>query len=246
MPYFTYQDKRIYYRITGRGEPLLMIHGNTASSKMFNTVLKLYKKYYQLILLDLPGHGKSDRLESFDSNFWYYNSKVCYALLQELKIKKARVIGTSGGALIAINLAMEYPASVEYLVADSFEGEYPLESYIQSIKSDRERDKKKLMAKLFWYYCHGRDWKKIVDLDTTVNVEFYHSGRSFFCKPFSELTVPTLITGSREDEFCSGLDRIYSDLKVKNPAIKIHLFDRGGHPAIISSKLLFYKIFSTL
>ncbi|SMO71636.1 Pimeloyl-ACP methyl ester carboxylesterase [Saccharicrinis carchari] len=236
MSYFNFDNRKVYYKIKGRGTPLLLLHGNTVSSKMFSQIIRKYAKEFQVILLDFPGHGKSDRLTEFEIDFWFYNSKVAYALINELKLENTCVIGTSGGALVAINLALEHPEKVKYLIADSFEGEYPLPSYISSIENDRERDKKKILAKLIWYFCHGTDWKKIIDLDTKVNIEFSKTGKSFFHKSISDLNVPTLLTGSMEDEYCDYLDKIYGSLQEQNKDLKIHLFEKGSHPAIISNK----------
>lgn len=240
MAYFNFENRKVYYKIVGQGAPLLLLHGNTVSSKMFSPIVKKYRQDFQLILIDFPGHGKSDRLVKFETDFWFYNSKVTYALLNELKLEEVSVIGTSGGALVAINLALEHPERIKYLVADSFEGEHPLSSYINSIEADRKRDKKKVIAKLIWLYCHGFDWKKIVDLDTIMNIEFSETGKSFFHKSISELIVPTLLTGSMKDEYCNHLDTIYRKLQEKNENIEIHLFEEGNHPAILSNKDKFF------
>ena len=242
MPYFKFQNNKIFYQITGIGEPLLLIHGNTASSKMFDSVMNTYSEKYQVIVFDFPGHGQSSRLEKFDTDFWYYNSEVVNALLEELNLKNVNVIGTSGGALVGINLALEHPDKVKFLVADSFEGEAPLGTYVKTIKEDRERDKKIEEAKLFWELMHGEDWEKVVDLDTEVNIAFAKTGKSFFHKSISNLQVPTLLTGSRQDEFCHHLDKIYAGLKKKNPNLEIHLFEKGNHPAMLSNHEAFFKI----
>lgn len=242
MPFFNFENKKVFYKISGRGEPLLLLHGNTVSSKMFKTILKKYTKEFQVILIDFPGHGKSDRIEKFEPDFWYYNATVAYALIQHLQLNKIAVVGTSGGALVAINLALEYPETIKYLVADSFEGEYPLSTYINSLEADRKRDKNKLLAKLIWWYCHGRDWKKIVDLDTQVNIGFSKTGKSFFHKSIAELHVPTLLTGSMKDEYCDHLDKIYGEMQQKNNKLEVHLFEEGNHPAILSNKDEFFEI----
>jgi len=242
MAYFLFEDRKVFYTTEGHGAPLLLLHGNTASSRMFSPIIKKYSRAFNVILLDFPGHGKSDRLVQFDTDFWFYNSKVAIALINELKLDNVIVVGTSGGALVAINLALEHPGKIKYLVADSFEGEYPLPSYINSIESDREKDKKKIMAGLFWYYCHGSDWKKIVDQDTNVLVEFSKTDKSFFHKPISELSVPALLTGSKKDEYCDHLEKIYLGLQEKNKNLEIHLFEQGNHPAIISNKDSFFNL----
>lgn len=240
MAFFEFEDKQVFYEVKGKGEPLLLIHGNSVSSKMFSFLLRKYSKDFMVIAFDFPGHGKSDRLEKFETDFWFFNSKVAYALIEELKLDKVSVIGTSGGALVAINLGLEYPERVKCLIADSFEGEYPLESYINSLKTDREKDKKKLFAKLFWFFSHGFDWKKVVDMDTEVNIAFSKTQKSFFHKSISELSVPTLLTGSMKDEYCSHLDDIYTGLKKKNNLLEILLFENGNHPAMLSNKDGFY------
>ena len=42
MPYFFYQGKRCFYTCSGVGPPLLFLHGNTASSQMFQFLLPFY------------------------------------------------------------------------------------------------------------------------------------------------------------------------------------------------------------
>lgn len=242
MPYFEFDNKKVFYEVQGYGPPLLLLHGNTASSRMFEMLMDKYSKEFQLILIDYPGHGESDRLKIFEIDFWYYNAKVCYHLLEFLKLDKVFVAGTSGGALVAINLGLEHPERVVHIIADSFEGEYPLKSYMDSLESDREVGKKNTAAKLFWQGNHGSDWEIIVDLDTEMLINFSKQGRSFFHKSISDLSVPALLTGSKEDEFCDHLDTIYSNLKKKNDKLDIHLFEKGGHPAMLSNEEEFFEI----
>ena len=242
MAYFLYDNKRVHYSVKGKGNPILMIHGNTASSRMFLTVIKNYFRNYKVILIDLPGQGKSESLPKFKTDFWHYNALACINLLKKLNYGKVNIVGTSGGALIAINIALEAPELVNKIVADSFEGEFPLKSYTENLAEDREKDKRKILAKLFWYHMHGSAWRKVVDADTKANINFYKTGKSFFHKPISELKVPTLVTGSRKDEYCSHLDDIYSTLSSKSKNIKVHLFENGNHPAMISNKKEFFNL----
>ena len=70
MPYFCYQSKKIYYTEAGSGIPVLFLHGNTASSRMFELLMPLYEDRFHVILIDFLGHGKSDRLEEFPAELW--------------------------------------------------------------------------------------------------------------------------------------------------------------------------------
>lgn len=210
MAYFKYNKQRIFYNVEGKGDPVLLIHGNSVSSRIFNSVIGLYSENYKVIMFDFPGHGKSSRLEKFETNFWYYNS----------------------------------PERVNFLIADSFLGEYPSTSFIASIKEERERAKKNNFAKNYWRNMHGSDWQKIVDLDTEVNIALTKTGKSFFKKSISDLNVPTLLTGSIKDEYCTHLEKIYEDLKKKNLKMDIYPFKEGNHPAMLSRKEEFFVLFT--
>lgn len=242
MSYFTFDRKRVYYNIKGEGQPLLLLPGNTASSRMFSSVLKMYVRHYKVILIDFPGHGRSERLPEFETDFWWYNSQACYALLEELKLDKIAVIGTSGGAIVGLNLALEYPERVSFLIADSFEGEYPLASYMEILESDREQSKKSCGGKMFYFMNHRHGWRKVVDADTKALMDFYRTGKSFYHKPIGPISVPTLLTGSRSDEFCDHLEEIYKGLQKKNDCLRIHMFDKGSHPAMLSNKEEFFAL----
>lgn len=65
MSYFIFDNKHIYYDEIGTGMPLLFLHGNTTSSKMFFDIAEKYKKSFKVVLIDFLGHRKSDRLEEF-------------------------------------------------------------------------------------------------------------------------------------------------------------------------------------
>ncbi|WP_297087878.1 alpha/beta hydrolase [uncultured Draconibacterium sp.] len=235
MSSFQFRGLTVNYDIKGEGEPVLLLQGNTASSGMFAPVIEEYANNFKVITIDFPGHGKSDRLEQFETDFWYYNAMVCLALLDETNTEKVTVIGTSGGALVALNMGLEAPARIKAIVADSFEGAYPLNTFINDLKTDREEAKRNSDAVAFWQHNHGEDWEKIVDLDTDMLLRFAERGHSFFHKPIAELSVPTWLTGSREDEYCDYLEDIYLDLQKKNRRLKIYLFEKGGHPAMLSN-----------
>lgn len=68
MPYFKYNDKSCYFEEHGKGMPLLFLHGNTASSKMFSDLVAPFVEDYKVVLIDFVGHGKSDRVEHFSTD----------------------------------------------------------------------------------------------------------------------------------------------------------------------------------
>lgn len=104
MSYFDFDNKKIFYTIDGTGRPLLLLHGNTASGKMFDPIVSLFENK-MVIRMDFLGCGQSDRLDKWPMDLWYYWSEQAAALLTKLDLAKVDVIGCSGGALAALNRA---------------------------------------------------------------------------------------------------------------------------------------------
>ena len=65
MAFFQYEGKSVFYTEYGSGETLIFLHGNTASSKMFELLMPLYAENFRCVLIDFLGNGKSERVESF-------------------------------------------------------------------------------------------------------------------------------------------------------------------------------------
>ncbi|MFR1724548.1 alpha/beta fold hydrolase [Emergencia timonensis] len=238
MAYFYYADKKIYYEEIGRGTPLLLLHGNSVSSKMFQGIIDLYKEDYKVILIDFLGHGRSDRLEQFPTDFWYDQAMQVIELLTSCRYGRVNLIGTSGGALAALNVALERPDLVCSVIADSFEGEKSLEAWTTNIAHAREETKKQKFVRQLWEYCHGEDWEKVVDNDTDVIVRHHQMIQHFFHQDLSQLKIPVLLTVSLEDdEFVGVMDikKTYGNLQTKIPGGKQLVFPTGGHPAMLTN-----------
>jgi pimeloyl-ACP methyl ester carboxylesterase len=104
---------KMYYEVYGKGEPLLIIHGNTGSIKNFVYQIPYFAKNYQVILADSRAQGKT--IDHADSLSYEMISDDLNALLDHLKIKNANVIGWSDGGIEGLLLAMNHPDKVKKL-----------------------------------------------------------------------------------------------------------------------------------
>lgn len=247
MSYYYFENKKVYYNESGEGTPLLLLHGNTASSKMFSEVAKEYKTEFKVVLIDFLGHGESDRLQKFPADLWFYEAEQVIAFLREKNYSNVNIIGSSGGALVAINVALEAPELVSKVIADSFEGETPLISFIENAKADREFSKQDENTKMFYACMHGSDWEQVVDNDTDAIIRHSKEIGVFFHKPLHFLKAKILLTGSKADEFISTIspnyfENVYGGMVKKFKHGKIHLFDTGGHPAMLTNPKDFYEL----
>ncbi|MBE5799019.1 MAG: alpha/beta hydrolase [Clostridiales bacterium] len=247
MSYFVFDHKRMYYHESGTGKPLLFLHGNTASSNMYAQIAEKYKEGHRVILIDFLGHGKSDRLHEFPVDLWFYEAQQVIAFLKGKQYTDVSIIGSSGGALVAINVALEAPELVGRVIADSFEGETPHKAFTENLLVDRARAKSDQNARAFYVYMHGPDWEEIVDHDTSAIIRHEKEIGCFYHKPLHALKADILLTGSKKDEFMSAvsehyLENTYRDMLRWIGHGRIHLFDSGGHPAMITNQDEFFRI----
>ena len=97
MPYFTFEDKRIFYIDEGEGNAVLLLPGNTASSAVHSSEIEYFSKNNRVICPDYIGYGKSDRVQALEEDFWIYNAEMCVELMKHLGLSRYAVMGTSGG-----------------------------------------------------------------------------------------------------------------------------------------------------
>lgn len=179
-------------------------------------------------------------------DLWYEESKQVIEFLRQKEYSDVFLLGSSGGALVAINVALENPDCVRKVIADSFEGEIPLELVTSNIVRDREFSKQNDQARMFYKAMQGDDWESVVDNDTNAIAEHAKSIRRFFHKPLSELHADILMTGSNEDEFAASVDKDFYR-KTYSKMIKdighgnIYIFEHGGHPAMLSNQAEFIE-----
>jgi pimeloyl-ACP methyl ester carboxylesterase len=104
---------RLYYEMAGEGDPVLLLHGGLLDRRMWDGQFPFFAQHYQTIRYDMRCSGESQSLPPAERYVPYQDA---YHLLQELSIQKATLIGLSGGARFAIDLAIAYPDVVRKLV----------------------------------------------------------------------------------------------------------------------------------
>nr|ADP09442.1 hydrolase [uncultured marine crenarchaeote E6-3G] len=111
--YADVNDATIYYEIAGEGDPLVLVHGFTLDTRMWDDQFTEFSKRHRVIRYDVRGFGRSSVPEEGKT---YSHAKDLKELLDHLSIGKGSVIGLSMGGSIAINLTLEYPDYVSSLV----------------------------------------------------------------------------------------------------------------------------------
>jgi len=242
MSYINYDGKKVFYDSTGVGYPLLLLHGNVVSSKMFFQEIDFYKDFFKVIFFDYPGHGKSERVTKFAPDFWHYNAGAAKQVLDKLNIEKIHVIGTSGGALVGLNLAGLIPQKISKMIVDSFFGlRLPVQEAEMIIKK-RTKAKSDLMTSSFWEFMHGEDWESIIDMDFEMLLTAAKQTSPIIKTDLTKLEFPVLAVASTEDELIGNIDERTREVIDLIPYGRAMVFDEGKHPFMITMREKFRDI----
>jgi pimeloyl-ACP methyl ester carboxylesterase len=102
---------KVWYFVQGKGEPVVLLHGwlsNAGLNWVLPGITGQLAKDYQVIALDVRGHGLSDKPTNDDA----YGPELVedvVRVLDHLKIKKAHIVGYSMGGIIAANFIARHP-----------------------------------------------------------------------------------------------------------------------------------------
>jgi pimeloyl-ACP methyl ester carboxylesterase len=242
MAFISFNSKRVYHNSEGSGELLLLLHGNVVSSLMFKQEIEFYKDFFHVIYFDYPGHGKSERLEKFSEDFWYYNARAAKAVLDEYDTNNIRVIGTSSGAVVGLNLAGIIPGKISKMIVDSFFGLELAKSNAERIISKRTKAKKDYMTSSFWKYMHGEDWEEIINNDFDMTRRSVEHGRPAIKTDLTKIDFPVLATASCKDELIDNIEERTLEVVNLIPGARTMIFDEGKHPFMITMREKFREI----
>lgn len=104
---------KLVYKTYGHGPPLVILHGLFGMGDNWRTFARMAEEKVTTIAVDLRNHGRSPH--SAEMNFSAMASDVL-ALLEDLGLPKANIMGHSMGGKVAMTLALEEPGVVDRLI----------------------------------------------------------------------------------------------------------------------------------
>jgi esterase len=115
---------KLFYRQSGQGEPLIILHGLFGSSDNWYTLAKTFAENFTVYLIDQRNHGQSPHSEDFNYKLL---TEDLFEFVNDHRLKKVNIIGHSMGGKAAMNFAVKYPERVKKLiVVDIVPKAYPV------------------------------------------------------------------------------------------------------------------------
>ncbi len=239
-----YHSKIISYYLVGEGEPLFLLHGYQADSRIWNKLVPLLKEKFMLIIPDFPGHGKSDLVQS--ANTMEFLAEVVFKLFLSLGLKGASFAGHSMGGYVALAFAEKYPEHVEalYLI-----NSHPFkDSMTRILARTRETEliengKKHILLISFvssnFYEGNLENLEDVIKQATQISLEQPEQGMiadlaGMMVRPDRMVAVlgkrypVKIITGAHDNKIPFPLID-----KMQNKGLDVHLIDDCGHLSIL-------------
>ncbi|MGH8443459.1 MAG: acyl-CoA-binding protein [Nevskiaceae bacterium] len=117
---FKHEGYTLAYEIHGPadGAPVLLLHGILLDAAVNRDIaLPMADAGFRVILLDLLGHGRSDRAEATELRNDFFAEQVI-GCLDHLQVDRAVVGGVSLGAIVALHVAVNAPKRVKALLLE--------------------------------------------------------------------------------------------------------------------------------
>ncbi|MBN2548001.1 MAG: alpha/beta hydrolase [Anaerolineales bacterium] len=114
------EDLQVHYKITGRGNPpLVLLHGFGASLFSWREVMEPFGQEHRVVAFDRPAFGLTERPMEWQGDNPYSpesQARLTIGLMDQLDIEKAILVGNSAGGSIAVLTALRYPERVQALI----------------------------------------------------------------------------------------------------------------------------------
>lgn len=209
MNLFTTRDGvALNYRTSGEGNVIVMIHTALDNLTVFNDIEEKFNKNNQVVLVDLRGHGYSDKPNEI--NFETYAEDI-KALLDYLYVTQCAFIGHELGGSVAVSFASLYPDMTNSLtlinptlLSDMSPEERLYRKYADQIRNwDKETQQNFLDKHLYYSKRKAKKFLKQVDDTNSIatKAELHAVKASFkdngIMRYLSEVTSPTLIVAGQ-------------------------------------------------
>lgn len=185
MKEYRLEHSPIVYYISGKEhkEWVLFLHAAFVNHNMFQTNWDSLQDKYNILTLDIIGHGKSTDTKKGDSisqmSVWIHE------ILEKEEIQKIHAVGISLGAVLAQNFADCYPESVQSLACF---GGYDIHNFPKQMQKENSSAQMRMMLKAIisipWF---AKANQKISAYTTQAQAQFYAMNMQFPKKSFQYL-----------------------------------------------------------
>lgn len=114
MPHASVNGVKLFYQLSGTGEPVVLIPGLGLDHTYFRYAIPELERHFRVLAYDPRGTGQSDRPPGeYSSTLWANDLRQ---LTAQLGISEAHVVGSSLGGCVALDLVRQTPEVARSLI----------------------------------------------------------------------------------------------------------------------------------
>ncbi len=214
---FGYQDIHIHYKFIDNHskKTLVYLHGWGQNIEMMEPIAKPFMESENVLLIDLPGFGKSGEPKSVWSLEEY--AIMLHALLEKLKIKKIILIGHSFGGKIALFYAAKYPVEKLILLASPYKVAMPNPSLkVKLLKKAAKLPLLKNIAEKMKKNIGSEDYKNATPKMRAILVKHINTDATLECQ---KIKCPTILIWGTKDTAVPLKDAYELEKLIDNAAV---------------------------
>lgn len=104
----------LHHSISGKGPVIVLLHGFLESGEIWKNFVRKLRGSFQVITIDLPGHGLSENLSPV--HFMDDMAEAVRHVLKSLEVSSCLMVGHSMGGYVTLAYAEKYPRSLRGFV----------------------------------------------------------------------------------------------------------------------------------
>ena len=200
----------LYYEEYGTGNPIILLHGNQETHKIFDKLIEQLKKKHTVYAIDSRCHGQSENPTEISYNL------MCEDIIQfikELKIEKPILYGFSDGGIIGLLIAIKEPDILSNLIISG-----------ANITPDVFTTFDLILTKLFYFFTRSKYIKMMLD-EPNISME-----------ELQRIIIPVHVLAGEKDVIKLEHTKLIAD-NIKNSTLEIIPKENHGSYIIHSEKL---------
>ncbi len=100
---------RLYYEVKGNGSPVILLHGHSLDTRMWNKQFRAFSRHHRVVRFDFRGYGRSSEQSE---TFQFTHMQDLLTMMDSLHIERAHIVGLSMGAFVAADLLALHPERI--------------------------------------------------------------------------------------------------------------------------------------
>jgi pimeloyl-ACP methyl ester carboxylesterase len=119
MPYVEAAGAKLYFEESGYGYPIIFIHEFASDIRGWEVQVRYFSRSYRCIAYNARGYPPSDVPEDASLYRWQFAVDDIGAVMRDLNIERAHLVGLSMGGYAALQFGLRYPEKTSAMVAAS-------------------------------------------------------------------------------------------------------------------------------